>query len=281
MNLAIVSGKGGTGKTTVAVNLAAYLSQHRNVRLLDADAEEPNAVLFFRENLRRDAVVTVKIPEILHEKCTRCRKCVEVCEYNALMMTKQGVLVTPDLCHSCGACMYVCPEKAIHEKNRETGRIREYVCDGYPRLLVIEGDLHRGESRVIPVIEEVLSYVGPCTIVDAPPGTSCPVVETVKHADRVLVVTESTPFGLHDLKGVTAMLRLIRRPFQVVINRYGQGDGGVEAWCREEGIPVLLRIPFREDYARMIAGGGLLIEHFPEFREDMARLANGMCEKRI
>jgi MinD superfamily P-loop ATPase len=279
MNLAIVSGKGGTGKTTVAVNLAAYLSQQRDVRLLDADAEEPNAVLFFREDLRRDIAVTVKIPEILHETCTRCRKCVEICEYNALMMTKQGVLVSPDLCHSCGACMYVCPEKAIHEKPREIGRIREYVCEGYPRLRVVEGDLNRGESRVVPVIEAVLRYAGPCTIVDAPPGTSCPVVETVKHADRVLVVTESTPFGLHDLKGVAAMLRLIRRPFQVVINRDGQGDEGVETWCREKGIPVLLKIPFREDYARVIAGGGLLTEHFSEFREDVARLAKDMCGK--
>lgn len=279
MNLAIVSGKGGTGKTTVAVNLAAYLSRHRDVRLLDADAEEPNAVLFFREDLRRDVAVTVKVPEIFHETCTRCRKCVEICEFNALMMTKRGILVSPDLCHSCGACMYVCPEKAIHEKSREIGRIREYVSGGYPRLHVVEGNLHRGESRVTPVIEEVLSYAGPCTIVDAPPGTSCPVVETVKHADRVLVVTESTPFGLHDLKGIAAMLRLMRRPFQVVINRHGQGDDGVESWCNEEGIPVVLKIPYQEDYARVIAGGGLLIEHFPRLREDMSRLAKDMCGK--
>ncbi|MCD6234988.1 MAG: (4Fe-4S)-binding protein [Candidatus Neomarinimicrobiota bacterium] len=279
MNLAIVSGKGGTGKTTLASNLAAYLSRQRDVRLLDADAEEPNAVLFFRADIHRDVAVSVMVPEILHEKCTRCRKCVDICEYNALMMTRKGVLLSPDLCHSCKACMYVCPEKAILEKPREIGRIREYVCDGYPRLHVIEGDLHRGESRVTPVIDEVLSYAGPCTIVDAPPGTSCPVVETVKHADRVLVVTESTPFGLHDLKGVASMLRLIRRPFQVVINRHGQGDNGVETWCREEGIPVLLKIPFREDYANVIAGGGLLIEHFPRFREDIARLAKDMCRK--
>jgi MinD superfamily P-loop ATPase len=279
MNLAIVSGKGGTGKTTVAVNLAAYISQERDIRLLDADAEEPNAILFFQADIFRNVAVSVMVPEILHETCTRCRECVEICEYNALMMTRKGVLLSPDLCHSCGACMYVCPEKAILEKPRETGRIREYHCKAYPRLQVIEGDLHRGESRVTPVIDDVLSYAGPCTIIDAPPGTSCPVVETVKHADRVLVVTESTPFGLHDLKGVVAMLRLMHRPFQVVINRHGQGDDGVESWCTEEGIPVVLKIPFREDYARVIAGGGLLIEHFPQFREDMARLAKNMCGK--
>jgi len=275
MIIAIASGKGGTGKTTVAVNLAL---SSKNVQLLDADVEEPNANVFLHASLDEEKKVTVSVPEINENKCTYCGKCSKFCAYNALAVVPEHVLVFPELCHSCKGCELVCPEDAVGWRKREVGFVRKGKKNG---VSVVEGDLNLGESMAIPVIKAVKHEINQdqTVIIDAPPGTSCPVMEAIEHVNFVVLVTEPTPFGLHDLKLAVDVVRRMKLPFGVVINRDGIGNNGVELYCQKEGIPVLLRIPHDTRIASLYSDGKPFVSYVSELKQDFETLLSRIQEE--
>jgi MinD superfamily P-loop ATPase len=262
--ITIASGKGGTGKTTVSTNLA--LSLNSGVQLLDCDVEQPNAHLFIHPVMNQTETVTVPVPEVDMSKCTLCGKCNEICQYNAIVVVGDTVLPFEELCHSCGGCMEVCPENAISEKGRQLGVIQKGHCNG---MEFINGKLRVGEAMSPPLIKKVLSFANPdrVGIVDAPPGTSCPVIASMKNADFVILVTEPTPFGLHDLKLAAGAVKLLGIPCGLVINRSDMGDNRVHQYADEENLPVLMEIPFDRRIAEAYSRGEMLIEVIPEWRE--------------
>jgi len=268
MKIAIASGKGGTGKTTVAVNLAISAG---NAQLLDADVEEPNANLFLHTKFSEEKKVTVSVPEINEKQCTYCGKCSKFCAYNALAVVPNKVLVFADLCHSCKGCELVCPEDAVGWRKREVGMLRRGEQNG---ISVVEGDLNLGESQAIPVIKAVKQEINleKTVIIDAPPGTSCPVMEAIEDSDFVILVTEPTPFGLHDLKLAVDVTRRMKLPFGVVINRYGVGDKRVELYCQQEEIPVLLKIPHETRIASLYSDGEPFVNHVPALKQNFQEL---------
>lgn len=264
MIISIASGKGGTGKTTIATNLAAALEG--DVQLLDCDVEEPNCHLFLRPEIDTETAVFAPVPEIDLDKCTFCRKCADICRFKVIAVLEKTVLVFPELCHSCGGCMAVCPENAVTETGRELG----YVDTGrYHHVKFVQGRLRVGEAMAPPLIKRVKSHLRPgaLNIIDAPPGTSCPVITAVKDTDFVLMVTEPTPFGLHDLKLAVEAVRLLGIPHGLVINRAGIGDDGVAAYAKKENLPVLMEIPFDRRIAEAYSRGRLIIDDMPEWKE--------------
>jgi MinD superfamily P-loop ATPase len=280
MIIAIASGKGGTGKTTVAVNLALSIASDTqsgaksDLLLLDCDVEEPNAHLFLNPTIERREEVGILIPEVDYDKCTFCGRCAKVCAYHALAVVKQNVLVFPELCHGCGSCTLNCPEEAIHEVLNVTGVIEEGRTGN---IRFAHGILNIGEAMAVPVIRELKKRIGRhsdrIVILDASPGTSCPVVETMRGADFVLMVTEPTPFGLHDLRLAVEVARdELGLPVGVVINRDGVGDQGVEDYGTAEGIPILMRIPLDRRIAEAYSEGVPMVEALPEYRERFVEL---------
>jgi MinD superfamily P-loop ATPase len=271
MIISVASGKGGTGKTLVATSLALSLSDNYKVQLLDCDVEEPNANILLRLAMHQSQPVYIPIPKVDETKCTYCGKCAEVCAYNAIAVLKNKVLVFPELCHGCGACSYLCPEAAITEEGREMGIVER---GGSGNLELIQGKLNVSEAMAPPVIREVKKYIDPANIVitDVPPGTSCPVIETVKGSDFCLLVTEPTPFGLNDLALAVEVVRELGIPCGVLINRVGVGDEEVERYCHQEGIPVLLKIPLDRKIAMLYSQGIPLIEGMPWWRKEFLRL---------
>ena len=271
MIISVASGKGGTGKTTVATNLAVSLS--RNVQFLDCDVEEPNAHLFLDPDIQEVKTITTPVPQVDEEKCTLCGKCAEICQFKAIVVIGETVLSFHELCHSCGGCVEVCPEKAISETGRELGLIERGYKDG---LQFVHGRLRIGEAMSPPLIREVRSYQdgNKVTIIDAPPGTSCPVIAAMKGADFVLLVTEPTPFGLHDLKLAVGTVRVLGIPSGLVINRAGLGNDKVKQYAKQEGIPVLLEIPFDRRIAESYSRGELIVKAMPEWRERFLDLYN-------
>jgi len=269
MIISVASGKGGTGKTTVATNLA--VSVCGKVRLLDCDVEEPNAHLFLDPLIEDACTVTTPVPEIDEEKCSRCGKCSEICQFRAIVFLGETVLTFEHLCHSCGGCIRVCPEDAIRWKNRELGTIRKGQSKG---LEFIDGTLTIGEAMSPPLIRKVRSHEGRdgLTIIDAPPGTSCPVIAAMKGTDFVLMVTEPTPFGLHDLKLALGAVKALEIPCGLVINRSDMGDEKVKEYAGKESIPVLMEIPFDRRIAEAYSRGELLVESMPEWREKFFEL---------
>jgi MinD superfamily P-loop ATPase len=267
--ISIASGKGGTGKTTVATNLAVSLGS--GVRLLDCDVEEPNAHLFIDPVNDEAFNVPTSVPIVDEEKCTRCGKCAEICQYKAIVVIGETVLTFHELCHSCGGCTAVCPEKAVSEGERVLGTIQVGHRNG---LEFIYGRLRVGEAMAPPLIRKVRSYEKEdgLTIIDAPPGTSCPVIAATKGADFVLLVTEPTPFGLHDLKLAFEAMRVLRMPCGLVINRADMGDGSVRVYADTEGLPILMEIPFDRRIAEAYSRGELLVDVFPEWKEKFIRL---------
>jgi MinD superfamily P-loop ATPase len=263
MIITVASGKGGTGKTTVATNLARSLER---VQIIDCDVEEPNAHLFLNPHLDKRLSVTVSIPRIDESKCTHCGRCAEACEFNALVVLPQTVLVFDELCHGCGACSYICPEGAITEEEKEIGTVEVGTAE---HIAFVQGWLNVGEPMAVPIIRMEKSFMqnNRTIILDAPPGTSCPVIETVKGSDVCLLVTEPTPFGLNDLKLAVEMLKQLRIPMGMVINRADVGNKDVYAYSKQEEIPILLEIPMDRKIAHLYSEGVPLVEELPEYRD--------------
>ena len=269
MIISIASGKGGTGKTTVATNLAVSLDFE--VQILDCDVEEPNAHLFIHPHMEETRIITTPVPEVDMEKCSLCGKCGEICQFRAIIVIGETVLPFVEMCHSCGGCMAVCPEKAITETTRELGRIERGHRNG---LEFVHGILRVGEAMSPPLIKSVRQYTRPeaLTIIDAPPGTSCPVIAAMKGSDFVLLVTEPTPFGLHDLKLAVGAVRILGIPCGLVINRSDMGDDKVLNYAKKENIPILMEIPFDRKIAEAYSRGDMIVEVMPEWKENFIKL---------
>jgi len=271
MIISVASGKGGTGKTLVATSLALSLKDSDLVQLLDCDVEEPNDHVFLNPEITSSKAVSIMVPKVDEDKCTYCDKCAQVCAYHAIAVLGNHVLTFPQLCHGCGACSYLCPEKAIFEESRETGIIEWGYSDG---LKFVQGKLNVGEAMAPPVIRKVKEYASNdgTVIVDIPPGTSCPVVEAVKGSDFCLLVTEPTPFGLNDLALAVETVRKLGIPCGVVLNRAGVGDSKVERYCEKENIPILLTVPLDIEIARLYSRGIPLVEGLPQWRGSFLEL---------
>jgi MinD superfamily P-loop ATPase len=275
MIIAIASGKGGTGKTTVATSLAMSLSDTgRSVFYLDCDVEAPNAHLFLQPAFEQRKEVALLIPQVDDDRCNGCGRCAEVCQYHAIVVLGGKTLVFPEMCHGCGSCTLVCPEKAISEIPETLGILEGGSVDG--GIQFSRGVLNVGEPMAVPVIHQLKKWRNfqstDTVILDAPPGASCPVVESLRGADFVLLVTEPTPFGLHDLRLAVKLTHEIGVHTGVIVNRDGIGDTSVNAYCIEAGLPVLMRIPFAREIGEGIAQGKLLIEIRPEYREQFRQL---------
>ncbi len=278
MIVSVASGKGGTGKTLVATNLALSLKEHRSVQLLDCDVEEPNAHIFMKPRLTEREAVCIPVPTVDDGKCTYCGHCAEVCAYKAIAVLQDRVLVFPALCHGCGACSYLCPEKAISEEPREIGLVEIGESEG---LNFVHGELSVGEAMAPPVIRAVKRHIQRerTAIIDVPPGTSCPVVEAVRGSDFCLLVTEPTPFGLNDLVLAVGAVRRLGIPCGVVINRSGVGDGKVEDYCQSEDISILLHIPLDSRIAASYSRGEPLVAFWPEWKKSFLDLFDNIREK--
>ncbi len=275
MILAVASGKGGTGKTTVAVGLALALGETRPVQLLDADVEAPNAHLFLDVAWTEERRVVTRRPRIDPEACDLCGLCIEACEFGALARAGERVLVFDELCHGCGLCRRVCPREAIREIEVPLGRVQVGRAAGFP---FARGILDVGEATATPVVHALKREIDPgrLVILDCPPGTGCPTIASLRGADAALLVTEPTPFGLHDLRAAVAVARAVGVPAGVVINRDGIGDDRVARWCEEEGIPVLARIPFDREVAALYAAGRHPVRASAPFRESLVEAFAGL-----
>jgi len=264
MIISVASGKGGTGKTTVATNLAFALGS--DVQVLDCDVEEPNAHLFLHPMIQHKETVFTPVPLVDEKKCTHCKKCAEICRFNAIAVFGEVILTFPELCHSCGGCMKVCPENAITETGRELGVLEKGGKDGVD---FVHGRLRIGEAMSPPMIRKVRSCILPkkINIIDAPPGTSCPVIAAVKGVDVVLMVTEPTPFGLHDLQLAVEAVKILDIPMGLVVNRSDMGDEQVYRYAARENLPILMEIPFDRRIAEIYSRGGLIAEEMPGWKE--------------
>ncbi|MBN2046527.1 MAG: ATP-binding protein [Anaerolineaceae bacterium] len=280
MKIAVASGKGGTGKTTVATGLGVAL-RHRTRLVVDCDVEAPNAHLFFKQHDSRQQEVYNRIPQVDPDRCTYCGLCADTCKFNAITVLNQNPskpvwMLIPNLCHACGACELVCPTDALSERLEQIGTLASaQVSDD---LSLAQGTLTIGKASGTPVIRELKKWVAGFSfqpeviIYDAPPGASCSVVETIKDADFVLLVTEPTPFGLHDLNIAAQLTRELDLPAGIIINRDGIGDHQVDQMSKETGIPILMRIPMRREIAEAISNGIPLPTAFPEYEEEFIRL---------
>ncbi|MGQ9467626.1 MAG: ATP-binding protein [Anaerolineae bacterium] len=281
MIIAIASGKGGTGKTTVAVSLALSLTDQHPL-LVDCDVEEPNAALFLKPVIEERREVGLMVPEVDPVKCTSCGRCAEVCQYHAIAVVGKGrsaiapVLVFPELCHGCGSCTLNCPTGAIHEVMNVMGTIERGRAGP---VEFAQGTMNVGEAMAVPIIRQLKQWAIPPKpgdrpiVLDAPPGIACPVVETMRGADFVLLVTEPTPFGLHDLRLAVEVARdELGLPVGVVVNRDGVGDEGVDKYCAAEGIPILMRVPLDRRIAEAYSEGVPMVETLPEYRQQFIRL---------
>jgi MinD superfamily P-loop ATPase len=270
MIVSIASGKGGTGKTSVAVNMALSV---RNVQLLDCDVEEPNAHLLLHPKISRIEPAYVPVPFVNEELCDHCGKCAEFCQYNAIFASSEKVMIFPELCHGCGGCALICPKKAINEDKHKIGTLK---LGSAMDLELVYGELEVGEPMAVPVIREVKRNIDNSrnVILDSPPGTSCPVIETVKDSDFCILVTEPTPFGLHDLKIAVQVLKDMEIPLGVVVNRAGMGDKKVYEYCKEKGIPIMLEIPYQRRIAELYSKGVPFSLEMPEWKEKFQTLFN-------
>jgi MinD superfamily P-loop ATPase len=269
MIISIASGKGGTGKTTVATNLAVALDT--NIQLLDCDVEEPNSHLFIHPDFKGSETIYASVPEVDLNTCDRCGKCAEICQFKAITILGDTVLAFPELCHSCLGCLLACPVDAIAETGRELGVVEWGARNG---IDFIHGRLRVGEAMSPPLIKNVRSRTDPekTTIIDAPPGTSCPVIAAMKGADFILLVTEPTPFGLHDLKLAAGAVKILDIPCGLVINRSDIGNDAVEKYARDEDIDILMKIPFDRQIAESYSRGEMFVEAMPEWKQKFQEL---------
>ena len=281
MIISVASGKGGTGKTTVSTSLAFSLNSE--VQFLDCDVEEPNGHIFIKPSIEKKDNISMLVPEVDEAKCTFCGKCQQVCAYNAIAVipgkdkAKGKILVFPELCHGCGACTYLCPQKCITEVPRTVGVIEEGTVG---HINFIHGKLNIGEAMAPPVIRVVKEHIDPekTVIIDAPPGTSCPVITSIQGTDYCILVTEPTPFGLNDLILAVEVLREMKIPFGVVINRADLGNDKTDEYCKSEKIPILLKIPFKREIASAYSEGTMIAEVFPEYKVMFREMFEGIKE---
>ena len=280
MKIAIASGKGGTGKTTIATNLACSIARMgKEVQYLDCDVEEPNGHIFLKPDIRETHNATIGVPEVDTELCEGCGNCGQLCQYSAIVCLKDTPLVFEQLCHSCGGCMLVCPTDAITESQIPIGLVESGAADG---VKFVQGKLNIGDVRSPALIKKVKEKMADngLVIIDAPPGTSCPVIEAIEGVDFCLLVTEPTPFGLNDLKLAVDMVRELKLPFAVVINRSDLGDDKVQRYCDEENIEVVLEIPDDRRIAETYSTGNMIVDVLPEYRNNFLRLYESITQKR-
>lgn len=275
MIISIASGKGGTGKTTIAASLASVIPE--NV-YIDCDVEEPNGHLLLKPEIISSESAEKFLPFIDQDKCTFCGKCVEVCEFNALINLKFEIVLFEEMCHSCGACKYFCPSKIITERVKDIGVVRVGITED--KILFADGLLKIGEVAAAPLIKEVKKKIvmDKINIIDSPPGTSCSMVETVKDSDYCVLVTESTPFGLNDLKLAINVLEEINIPFGIVINKYDPSFYEMENYLSVKGFDVLLKIPFDRRYAESYSEGILPLKKYPGLKKDFYELYKMIME---
>ncbi|MDN5316842.1 MAG: hypothetical protein PWR08_966 [Thermoanaerobacterium sp.] len=272
--IAVLSGKGGTGKTTVSSNLAKI----QKSTYVDCDIEEPNGYLFLKPEIDKVKDVNVMIPSIDYDKCTLCGECTKACRFGALMRLTKKMLVFDHLCHSCGACYEICPYNAIKEIPKKIGIVRIGRSDD---IDFIDGKLNIGEASGVPIIKEIKDLIKDTdknVIIDSPPGTSCSVIHSVEGSDYCLLVTEPTPYGLHDLKLAVELVKELYLPFAVIINKSGESDSIIEDYCKKENISVIAKIPFKKEYAELYSKGNLLIEEDDEIRQTFKNLSQRLME---
>ncbi len=275
LRIAVASGKGGTGKTLVAVNLALAVKADQ---VLDCDVEEPNDHIFLNPVNTWSEKVEILVPEIDEMKCSYCRKCAEFCQYNALFVVGETAMVFKELCHSCGGCTLICPEKAITEKPRDIGEILIGTAED---IELVYGKLNVGEAIAVPVISAVKNKSKPDVLVvlDSPPGSACPVVESVLGSDYCIMVTEPTPFGLHDLKIATEVVKQLGIPLGVIVNFSGIGDREVYGFCENMNIPIIMEIPYDRRIAELYSRGIPFITEMPEWKPKFQRLLERIREQ--
>ncbi len=282
MKIAIASGKGGTGKTTLSTNLASYLTGNNEVILTDLDVEEPNSGLFIKGRSIHKENKFKMIPEWKAE-CSLCGLCQEVCNFHAILQLGTQIMVFPELCHSCYACSELCPDSVLPMIPQKMGELK-HIQNG--KLSFVESRLDIGQEQAVPLIAQTNKYIEShfpedfIKIYDSPPGTSCPVIEAVKEADFVILVTEPTPFGLHDLKLAVDTVRELNKIFGVVINRYGIGNDDVLDYCQTEKIPILAKIPNDRRIAELYSRGELIYKKIPEVRQQLKNIENYLLELR-
>ncbi len=275
MIISIASGKGGTGKTTVATNLALALGE---VQFLDCDVEEPNAHIFLKPQIEEELGVYVKVPEVDEELCTHCGTCSELCEFNAIAVLPKKTMVFQNICHSCGLCAIACPQDAITEVERKIGTIEKGRANG---IDFVHGRLNIGEPFAVPIVRAVKGELSDekTVIIDAPPGTSCPVVSSLYGSDYCILVTEPTPFGLHDLGMMVEVVKEMGIKSGVMINRAGIGSAPIKEFCESEEVPILMEIPMERRIAELYSRGIPFVKPMPEWRSRFAELLEEIEKK--
>jgi len=278
MKIAIGSGKGGTGKTTVSLGLALSLAEESPVQYIDCDVEAPNAHLFFQDIILNEKTAGVLVPEIDSNKCTFCGECSKFCAYHALAIFPKTALVFHEMCHSCGGCSKICPEKAITEVKRNIGKIKTGNSNG---VILSYGELNIGETQSPPLIREVKKTIDNkiTAIIDAPPGTACPFVETIRESNFCVLVTEPTPFGLHDLNIAKEVVKILEIPYGVIINKFDVGDSKVEEFCLKNHIPVLMKIPNDRNIAVAYSKGIPITETVSKYKKEFIEVYKKIYER--
>ena len=277
MKIAVLSGKGGTGKTLVSVNLAASA---KTSTYIDCDVEEPNGHLFFKPKITQEEKISVKIPKVDDELCSGCRRCVDFCKFNALAYVKDKLIVFEEVCHSCGGCILVCPEKALTEKEKIIGKIQKGISG---QVSIYTGILNIGEASGIPIIKKLLAEkkteANKQTVIDCPPGSACIVMESIRDVDYCLLVAEPTLFGVHNLNMVYDLVRLFNKPFAVILNKCLEEENPAEKFCLEKNIKILGRIPFDNELGTLNSNAEIVVNKNEKYRELFSSLLNEVIKE--